>query len=81
MSEGNKNIIKYDIYRLFGVEGFEEADEVLILGLLQSLHFLVSIRADEVFYGNKLAKRRLSNSYCDKTVKLELVDFLKALLI
>ena len=80
MREGDWNIVKYDIYRSFEIEGFEKGYKVLISDLLQSLYLLVAIRIGEILNGNELARRRLSNGYGDETIKLELVDFLKALL-
>lgn len=79
MSEGNWNVVKYDVHRSFGMESFEETHEVLMLSLLQSLHLLFSVGADEVLDGDNFTRRRLSNSHSDETIKLELVDFLKAL--
>ncbi len=79
MSEGNRNVVKYDMYRSCEMEGFEETHDVLILGMLQFVHLLVPIGADEVLDGDKLVRRRPSNGHSDETIKLELVDFLKAL--
>ena len=80
MREGDWNVIKYDIYRSFGIKGFEKSYKVLISGLLQSLYLLFAIRPNKIFDGNELIRRRLSNSYGNKTIKLKLVDFPKALL-
>ncbi len=79
MSEGNWNVVKYDVHRSFGMESFEETHEVLMLSLLQSLHLLFPVGADEVLDGDNFTRRRLSNSHGDETIKLELVDFPKAL--
>jgi len=67
------------MYRPFEIEGFEKTHEVLMLGLLQSLQLLASIRSDQVFNGDKLARRRLSNSYSNEAIKLKLVDFLQTM--
>lgn len=79
MSEGNWNVVKYDMHRPFGMEGFEKTQEVLMLSLLQSLHLLVSVGPEEALDGDEFARRRLSNGHSDEAIKLELVDFLKAL--
>lgn len=50
-----------------------------MLGWLQSLHLLVAVGPDELLDGDDLARRRLSNGHSDQAIKLELVDFLKAL--
>lgn len=79
MREGDGDVVKYDMYSSFEMEGFEESHKVLMLGLLQSLHLLVAIRPQEALDSDKLARRRLSNGHSNVTIKLELVDFLKAL--
>ena len=61
------------------MEGFKKSHKVLVLGLLQSLHFLVAVRPNEILDGDEFARTRVSNGHGDGTIKLELVDLLKAL--
>lgn len=48
-----------------------------MLNLLQSLYLLFFIEVDEIFNDNNFIRKRLSNSYSNKIIKLKLVDFLK----